>query len=193
MTFNKGDSIKKSSTKEGTSNSKLNFLKEDDDFEEISNEELEQFEVEETEYDEDNEDDEDYSSENILEEEIDEVYTQKQEEKIVKTDIVVLPRKQIKKPEFTDNPKLKSVSKQANKLLKEYASDISEEEIDKFLNLNNTEKEQMINGPLQFMNKNFSENDKKEMINKIDNIKSSDIISRTNAAFVLKWLKKRSK
>lgn len=190
MTFNKGDSIKKSSTKEGTSNSKLNFLREDDDFEDVSNEELEQFEVDET---EDDEDDEDYSSEDILEEEIDEVYTQKQEEKVVKTDIVVLPRKQIKKPEFTDNPKLKAVSKQANKLLKEYASDISEEEIDKFLSLNNAEKEQMINGPLQFMNKSFSENDRKEMISKIDNIKSSDVISRTNAAFVLKWLKKRSK
>jgi len=190
MTFNKGDSIKKSSTKEGTSSSKLNFLKEEDDFEEISNEEIEQFEIDEPEEDEDYEE---YSTEEILEEEIEETYTTKQQEKIQKNDIVVLPRKEIKKPDFSDNPKLKSVSKQANKLLKEYAGDISDEEIDKFLSLNNSEKEQMINGPLQFMNKNFSENDRKEMVNKIENIKSSEVISRTNAAFVLKWLKKRSK
>jgi hypothetical protein len=190
MTFNKGDSIKKSSAKEGTSNSKLDFLKEDDEIEEITNEELEQFEAEEN---EDDEDDEDYSSEILSEEDITEINIQKKEEKAVKKDILILPRKKIEKPEFIDSPKLKSISKQASKLLKEYASDISEEEINKFLNLNDKEKEQMINGPLQFMNKNFSENDKKEMINKIDNIKSSDIVSRTNAAFVLKWLKKRSK
>ncbi|GIW22070.1 MAG: hypothetical protein KatS3mg068_1077 [Candidatus Sericytochromatia bacterium] len=189
MTFNKGDSIKKSSAKEGTSNSKLDFLKEDEDFEEVTNEEIEQFEVEEE--NEDYEDFEEVTSEEIEQLDINE-NIQKQESKVFKNEITILPRKEIKKIDISDNSKLKSVSKQANKLLKEFASDISDEEINKFLNLDGNHKEQMINGPLQFMNKNFSDSEKREMINKIENIKSSDIISKTNAAFVLKWLKKRS-
>jgi hypothetical protein len=172
--------------KSGSSNSKIDFIKEGVDF--LSDIDLEDDESEVfTPEDLDDPELSDYSEESeddfIIEEIAEEV-------KEVKTGKVTIISKKIPVKKPVENP---VVEKEVNKLIKDLAPDVSPREIADFLEVTPAHREQFVNGEMQFLSrKNVSKEDKKEFMAKLDEIVSTDEVSKANSAFVLKWLKTRN-
>jgi len=184
------DSFKAKAPKTGSSNSRIDFLKEGTDFL--------------TDLDTEEDDNEDISPEDIattdlsdFDDEMDEVFTTETEEeeiteevKEVKTGkVTVISRKvAVKKPEEAPE-----VEKEVSKLVNELVPDISQAEIKNFLDMSSGTREQLLSGEMQILGRNdVSFAEKKEFLSKLDEITSTEDVSKANSAFVLKWLKNRS-
>lgn len=186
--FNDKNSFKYA--KGGSSNSKLDFLQGGTDF--LDKELNDNSESENISPDElyDPELDIEIDQENIEEEIItlEEDTSQKvKETKNGKTTIV--PKKiAVKKTPVAD----KIVDKDVNNLVKKLVKDVNIEEIRSINNVSKKQKDQMISGNMSFLGRsNASTEEKKEFLNKLDEITSSEDITNANASFVMKWLKNR--
>ena len=102
--------------------------------------------------------------------------------------ITIVSRKiSVKKPVGNEE-----VEKEVSKLTKSLVTDVSESEINNFLQVSSKHKEVLSTGQMQITGrKNATNEERKELVSKLDEIIASDEVSTANAAFVLKWLKKR--
>ena len=179
------DSFQQNS-KKGASDSALAFIKEGSSFLDEEDLELEEGELSE----EDLEDPEFLSFDEDLEQELDdiEVVEEKKDDKKPVTGIV--SKKIVVKKETQGQV---AINKEASRLVNELVKgDISENEVNSFLNLSPQHKELLFSGELELsLRGKLSASEKKELASKLDDIKASDDISKANASFVLKWLKNR--
>lgn len=179
------DSFQQNS-KKGASDSALGFIKEGTSFLDDEDLELEEGELSE----EDLEDPEFLSFDEELEQELDdiEVVEEKKDDKKPVTGIV--SKKIVVKKETQGQV---AINKEASRLVNELVKgDISENEVNSFLNLSPQHKELLFSGELELsLRGKLSASEKKELASKLDDIKASDDISKANASFVLKWLKNR--
>lgn len=179
------DSFQQNS-KKGASDSALGFIKEGSSFLDDEDLELEEGELSE----EDLEDPEFLSFDEDLEQELDdiEVVEEKKDDKKPVTGIV--SKKIVVKKETQGQV---AINKEASRLVNELVKgDISENEVNSFLNLSPQHKELLFSGELELsLRGKLSASEKKELASKLDDIKASDDISKANASFVLKWLKNR--
>jgi len=98
-----------------------------------------------------------------------------------------------KKPKESDLPKLPEIKPEEKvaDILNEISEEISEEEIEEFFDVSPEQKEELLVGELDFLaRKNSKREDRFELFSKLDEIVPSPDVTRTNAIFVLKWLKK---
>ncbi len=178
--------------RKGSSDSRVDFLKgktdflsSDDDDDEVLDEETEMSLAEDLEEPElsDLVNDSDEVAEVTVEEDITEEVREPKTGKLT----IVSRKITVKKPVVNEE-----VEKGVGELTRTLITDISDTEVNTFLDISNKQKDQMISGQMQFIGrKNVSNEEKKELLSKLDEITSSDEVSKANAAFVLKWLKKR--
>jgi hypothetical protein len=177
------------SVKAGSSTSSMDFLKEGTDFlTDIENDEedselvtAEDFNDPELSDFTDEDEDDEYVIEEVAEE-VKEVKTGK---------VTVISRKFPVKKNETEKPE---VEKEVKKLVKDLASDISENEINGLLGISTGQRDQILTGEMQFLGrKNITLDEKKEFFARLDEITSTEDVSKANSAFVLKWLKNRNK
>lgn len=187
--FNDKNSFKK--IKGGSSTSRLDFLKAgmdflDEELEEVNDSEnLTQEELEDPELtieiDQDNNEDEMLTVE-------EERVSQKTEEPKSGKVTVVTKKVTVKKPPVAD----KIVDKDVNDLVKKLVKDVDSEDIRSIKNVSKKQKDQMLSGGMAFLGRNdATSEEKKEFLNKLDEITSSEDITNANASFVMKWLKNR--
>lgn len=190
MSKNSNDKNNFNYAKSGKSNAKVDFIKGGMDF--LDQEVLNDLESEEDLSDEDLDDpellefeesdpDEVLTIEEEISEEVKEVKTGK---------VTVVSRKvAVKKPVKTVN---ENVEKEVGQLAKDLVKDIPSGEAKKLLHMSNSQKDQLMNGNMDFLSRGkVSSEEKKEFMAKFDEISSSEEVSNANAAFVLKWLNQR--
>ncbi|MFN8671258.1 MAG: hypothetical protein U0457_04135 [Candidatus Sericytochromatia bacterium] len=188
------DKFFKEDSKKGKSNSQVDFIKGelfDAELEErinsvsIDEDEIDSFEIADLEFDE--------IDELEINDEID--FEPQNDTSYLATDkkkptIEVINRKVLTNK--SDEKKAsKMVSKEATKLVKDFIKqDLPINEVRNILELSHGDKELLMNTPFGSNSSNSQE--KKELINKLNDITSSDEVNIANASFVLKWLKNRS-
>lgn len=106
---------------------------------------------------------------------------------IVKSNIIS-KKPVVKKPDLVD----KMVDKDVNQLTRNLVKGVSSEDIKSIINVSKKQKEQMVTGNMSFLARdNVTQEEKKEFLDKLDQITSSEDVSTANASFVMKWLKNR--
>lgn len=175
--------------KGGTSSSKIDFLKGGTEFldEELDDSfDTENLTLEELEDPELNIEIDQETTDNVMT--VEEEVSEKVEE--VKTGkVTVVSRKvAVKKPVVAD----KIVDKDVNKLVKQLVKDVNVEEVRSITHVSKKQKDQMVAGNMSFLGRdNVTMEEKKEFLNKLDEIVSSEDVANANASFVMKWLKHR--
>lgn len=186
--FNDKNSFKK--IKGGSSTSRLDFLKGGMDFLD------EEFD--------DNNDTDNITQEELLDPElaieidqatieddiviVEEKIPNKSEENKIGKSTVVTKKVVAKKPPVAD----KIVDKDVNDLVKKLVKDVDVDDVRSIKNVSKKQKDQMLSGNMSFLGRNdATSEEKKEFLNKLDDITSSEDITNANASFVMKWLKNR--
>ncbi len=175
-------------TKSGSSHSKVDFLKGGMDFldDELNNnsedENLTLEELNDPEMIMEIDQDEIQYIEDVIEE-----TPVKNQSSIVKSNII--QKKTVpKKPNLVD----KMVDKDVSQLTKNMIKNVSSEDIKSIVNVSKRQKDQMVSGNMSFLARdNVTMEEKKEFLNKLDEITSSEDVSNANASFVMQWLKNR--
>lgn len=175
-------------TKGGSSSSKVDFLKGGTDFIDQALNDTSEDEILTAEELADPELAIEIDQEDFIEEEsIVEDTTIKNKSNIVRANIAV-KKPAVKKPDVVD----KIVDKDVNKMVRDLVKDVSVEETRSIINVSKKQKEQMATGNMSFLGRdNATTEEKREFLNKLDEIVSSDDVSNANASFVMKWLKNR--
>ena len=179
-------------TKVGSSDSEYSFLQGKTDIlseaelDDIVKEELgQEISAEDMEDPEFTEITEESSEEVTIEEEITEEVTESKTGKIT----VISRKVAIKKPVVNNE----ILEKEVVNVVKKLGGEVSEREVNNLLKVNPSLKSQLVSGNMEISaRKNQSIEEKKELINKLEEISASEDVSKANATVVLKWLKNRN-